>query len=195
MEKKNKKTPKKVRADVKHMKTNLTVENQDDEALKSQSQDPPPPASAALLENLINPEELKKEPIEFDLSTMNFLKVHWTKEDELANSLRPRKSKSGKRTKHMPENIKKKSGNQKRFDLVGPVQVKSPTREVVIPHVLEIVKVPESTYADAFHISEQPPIELYLDELVSVKALTKTKRYPERLEFHYSSGSRIPWPL
>ena len=27
-----------------------------------------------------------------------------------------------------------------------------------------------------------------------VKALTRTKRFPERLEFHYSSGSRIPWP-
>ena len=77
----------------------------------------------------------------------------------------------------MLENIKKKSGNPKRFDPVGPVQVKSPTREVVIPPVPEIVKVPKSTYAYAFHISEQPPIELYLDELLYVKALTKTKRY------------------
>ena len=53
----------------------------------------------------------------------------------------------------------------------------------------------KSNYAYAFHISEQPPIELYLNELEWVKALTKTKRYPERLEFHYTSGTRIAWPL
>ena len=95
----------------------------------------------------------------------------------------------------MPENIKKKSGNPKRYDPVGPVQVRSPTREVVIPPVPEIVNIPKSSFAYAFHISEQPPIELYLNELLYVKALTRTKRFPERLEFHYSSGSRIPWPL
>ena len=30
---------------------------------------------------------------------------------------------------------------------------------------------------------------------ILVKALTRTKRFPERLEFHYSSQSRISWPL
>ena len=59
----------------------------------------------------------------------------------------------------------------------------------------EIVKIPKSNYAYAFHISEQLPIEQYLNELEWVKALTKTKRYLERLEFHYSSGTRIAWPL
>ena len=66
---------------------------------------------------------------------------------------------------------------------------------MVIPPVPEIVKVPKSTYAYAFHISEQPPIDLYLNELLSVKALTRTKKLPERLEFHYSSQARIAWPL
>ena len=95
----------------------------------------------------------------------------------------------------MPGHIKKKEGNPKRYDAVGPVQVKSPTREVVVPPLPEIVKVSKSTYAYAFHISEQPPIELYLDELQSIKALTRTKRYSERLEFHYSSQAKIAWPL
>ena len=76
----------------------------------------------------------------------------------------------------MLEKIKKKHGHPKRFDLVGPVQVKSPTREVIIPHVPDIVKVPKSTYAYAFHISEQAPIELYLNELERVKAYQKIPR-------------------
>ena len=126
---------------------------------------------------------------------MNFPKIFVTKEDELADSLRPKRSRTRKRTKHIPGNIKKKSGNPKRYDPFGLVQVKSATREVVVPHVPEIVKVPKSTYAYAFDFSEQPPIELYLDELLYVKALTRTKRFPERLEFHYSSQSRILWPL
>ena len=107
-----------------------------------------------------------------------------TKEDELADSLRPKRNRTGRNTKHMPRNIKKKSENPKRYDPVGPVQVKSPTREVVVPPVPDVVKVPKSNYAYAFHISEQPPIELYLDELQSVKAFTRTKRFPEKLEFH-----------
>ena len=111
----------------------------------------------------------------------------------MADSLGSKKRRLRKR--YMPEKIKKKRGHLKRFDPVRPFQVQSPSREVVIPHVLEIVKVPQSNYAHAFHISEQPPIELYLNELGWVKALRKTKRYPERMEFHYSSGSRISWPL
>ena len=47
----------------------------------------------------------------------------------------------------MPGHIKKKGGNPKRYDPVGPVQVKSPSRKVVVPPVPEIVKVPKSTYA------------------------------------------------
>ena len=187
---KKKKKPRKATAGVKNIKSNFQ-----DEAVNVQNQYPLPSTYAAQPENLINPEELKEEPVEFDLSSMKFLKVYWTKENELADSLRPRRSTSAKRTKHMPENIKKKSGNPKRYDPIGPVQVKSPTREVLISPVPEIVKIPKSSFAYAFHITEKPPIEQYLDELLYVKVLTRTKIFPERLEFHYSSGSRIPWPL
>ena len=48
-----------------------------------------------LSETIINPEEIKEEPEDFDLSKMNYPKVNWTKEDEMADSLRPRKGKSG----------------------------------------------------------------------------------------------------
>ena len=172
---------------------NLTVVHEE-EKVKSPRQDPPP-TSTVQPEPIINPEELKEEPVEFDISSMNFPKIFVTKEDELADFLRPKKSKTGSKAKHMPGNIKKKGGNPKRHDPVGPVQVKSPSREVVVPPVPEIVKVPKSTYAYAFHISEQPPIELFLNELLSVKSLTRTNKLPERLEFHYSSQSRITWPL
>ena len=82
----------------------------------------------------------------------------------------------------MPENIKKKSGNPKRYDPVGPVQVRSPTREVVIPPVPEIVNIPKSSFAYAFHISEQPPIELFLDELLyACKGLNKDQKISRKV--------------
>ena len=70
---KKKKKPKKARAGVKNINSNITVEPQD-EAVNVPKQDPPPPTSTAQPENLFNPEELKEEPIEFDLSSMNFPK-------------------------------------------------------------------------------------------------------------------------
>ena len=116
MEKKKKK-PKKARAGVRNMVSNLNVDPQD-EAVNVPKQNPPPPTSVAQPKNLFNPEELKEDRVEFDLSSMNFPKIFVTKEDELADSLRPKRSRTEKRTKHMPGSIKKKSGNPKGYNLV-----------------------------------------------------------------------------
>ena len=125
----------------------------EEEKVKSPRQDPPP-TSTAQSEPFINPEELKEEPVEFDISSMNFPKIFVTKEDELADSPRPKKT--GGKAKHVPANIKKKGRNPRRHDPVGPVQVKSFSREVVIPPVPEIVKVPKSTYAYACLLYTSP---------------------------------------
>ncbi|KAL1818530.1 hypothetical protein ACET3Z_013399 [Daucus carota] len=119
----DKKAKKKSRAGVKKKVPNLTVEYEE-ETVKSQRQHPPP-TSTIQPEIIINPEELKEEPVEFDITSMNFPKIFITKEDELADSLRPKKSNIGSKAKHMSGHIKKKRGNPKRYDLVGPVQLHS----------------------------------------------------------------------
>ena len=87
--------------------------------------------------------------------------------------------------------IEKKQGNLKRFDPVGPVKVKSPSREVVIPPVSEIVKVPKTNFSYVIYLSEQPHIKLYLNEFEKVRALAATHKYPERLEFIYKAVPKI----
>ena len=52
---------------------------------------------------------------------------------------------------------------------------------MVIPHVPGIVKVLKSTYAYAFHISEQPPIELFLDEIDICKGLDKDQKISKKV--------------
>ena len=62
--------------------------------------------------------------MEFDLSKMNFPKIFISKEDEMVDFLGSKKHKSFSRTKVMQVPIKKKKhGNPRRFDLVGPVHV------------------------------------------------------------------------
>ena len=87
--------------------------------------------------------------------------------------------------------IEKKQGNLKRFDPVGPVKVKSPSREVVIPPVSEIVKVPKTNFSYVIYLSEQPHIKLYLNEFEKVRALAATHKYPERLEIIYKAVPKI----
>ena len=90
---KKKKVTKKARANVRHVKSNLTVEDQDSEIKKTPILNSHPPSIPKQDENLFNLEELKAEPIELDLSNMFFPKIYVTKEDELTDSLRPKRSK------------------------------------------------------------------------------------------------------
>lgn len=66
------------------------------------------------------------------------------------------KVKTRKHVKIRPSQIDKKQGNLKRFDIVGSVQIKATSKIVAISSVAEIAKVPQSNYAYAIHLCEQP---------------------------------------
>ena len=96
----------------------------------------------------INHEKIKEDPVDFDLSNLNFPIIFISKKDEKADSLGSKKNKSFEEEKFSkPVQIEKKHGKLKRFDPVGPVQVTPPSKEVVISPVTEIVKVPKTNFA------------------------------------------------
>lgn len=126
----------------------------------------------------INHEKIKEDPVDFDLSNLNFPIIFISKKDEKADSLGSKKNKSFEEEKFSkPVQIEKKHGKLKRFDPVGPVQVTPPSKEVVISPVTEIVKVPKTNFAQSIQLTEQPHIELFLNELEKVKALPVTYKF------------------
>ena len=90
--------------------------------------------------------------------------------------------------KIIPSQVGKKQGNLRRFDEVGSVQVKATSKNVIIPGVSEIARVPRSNYVYAIHLSDQPHIEIYLDELEKLRAMASKGRMPKSLKFNYRGG-------
>ena len=104
----------------------------------------------------------KEETIDF--SELNFPKFFFPKEDLTERSSRP------SRKRKMSSVIGKVKGNLNKFDVVGPINVKAPSKEVNIAPVPKVAKKPNA--ADVIYETEIPEpseLKLYLDEVESVR--------------------------
>ena len=125
---------------------------------------------------------IKHEPIEFDMSNLPFPQYFMSKDD-----LR----KEERAVRHKKRRPVAFSYEKKKV----PLPIKPPSTEVEISQVPDAARVPKSDYAYAIHLTQQPKIELFLNEIDEVRGIAGTATLPDRLSFHYKNGYNQQWPI